>query len=68
MKIVEIEAEYIVKLDFINLLKKLIKDVESDDIINLTAEYESNFGGKLTCTIQNVELPDLRENNKNETV
>lgn len=61
MKIVKIEAEYVVKLDFINMLKKLIKEIEDGDIMHLQAEYESNFGGKLVADIKNVELPDLRQ-------
>ena len=61
MKIVKIEAEYHAKIDFIKMLNKLIKEVENSTFIELTAEYESNFGGKLTAKIENVELEDLRQ-------
>lgn len=62
MKIVKIEAEYIVKLDFIKMLNKLIKEIESTDTFTeLTTEIESNFGGKLTAKIKNTELVDLRQ-------
>lgn len=61
MKVVKIDAEYYVKIDFINMLKRLIKEVENSTFIELTAEYESNFGGKFIAKIENVELEDLRK-------
>lgn len=62
MKIVKIEAEYMVKLDFIKMLNKLIKEIESTDkFTELTTEIESNFGGKLIAKIENIELEYLRQ-------